>query len=99
MQPVINPLKAKLASGAPVLGIWSILNSAAISEIISWSGFDFVILDSEHGTHDIASLENCIRACDLKNTAALVRSPGLDNFFVQKCLDLGAHGVIVPQVR
>ena len=94
----INPLKEKIRQGQVVCGVWCGIPSPALIELISAAGVDFVVLDGEHAPFDIANLENCIRAAEVGGAAALVRSPGHAQGFVQKALDMGAHGVLVPQV-
>lgn len=93
-----NPLKAKLQTGQPVFGVWSILNAPAVTEIFATAGLDFQILDMEHGVYDMASLDAGVRACEGAGCAPLVRVPGLNPSAIQSCLDLGAYGVVVPQV-
>ncbi len=94
-----NFVKEKLATGAPVFGTWSIVHSPIVSEIIASAGLDFQILDMEHGTFDIGSLESSIRACESNQCSPIVRVPEVNSTTVQKCLDLGAHGMIFPQVK
>ena len=79
-------------------GIWRVIPSPAITEIIAQSGFDFQILDCEHGAYDYQTLENDIRACALHNCLPFVRVSGLNNVEVQRCLDLGAAGIVFPQL-
>lgn len=98
MSPPAHPLRAKLASGRTLAGIWSLIPSAPLVGALAASGFDFVILDCEHGGYDFAALDAAITACEDGGASPLVRSPGADAFFVQRALDLGADGVVVPQV-
>lgn len=63
------------------------------------AGLDFIILDMEHGAFDLTSLEAAIRACEGAGGVPLVRVPDLRPAIFQSVLDLGAHGVIVPQIR
>ena len=98
MSTTINPLKEKIASNEPILGLWSIIPSPPLIELFACAGFDFVILDMEHGAFGYETLDNCIRACDAAGTAAIVRPPGANLFAIQKSLDLGAHGILVPQM-
>jgi len=93
-----HPLRARLAAGEVVAGIWSVIPSAEVCGTLAAAGFDFVILDCEHGGYDFAPLEAAITACQDGGTVALVRAPGPDAFFVQRALDLGADGILVPQV-
>lgn len=96
--PKDNPLKIKLSRNEPILGIWSIIPSPALIEVFAYAGFDFVILDMEHGPYGFDSLEGCIRACEISDCSAIVRPPGADLFSIQKALDLGSRGIVIPQV-
>lgn len=93
-----NPLRTKLSNGQPILGIWTIIPSPIVVEIIGLAGFDFQILDMEHGVFDQQALDANIRACEAVNCSPLVRVPSLTPFVIQSVMDLGAHGIIVPQV-
>lgn len=93
-----NPLKHKLAQGEAVFGIWSLIPSAPLSEVMASAGLDFQILDMEHGVYDLASLDAGVRACEAAGCSPMVRVPGANPFAVQSALDLGAHGVVVPQI-
>lgn len=93
-----NILKLKLKKDQPVVGAWSIISSPIVVEILALSGFDFLILDMEHGVYDQTALDACIRACEAANCAPIVRVPGINPSAVQWALDLGAHGIVVPQV-
>lgn len=79
-------------------GIWRIIPSPVLTEIIAQSGFHFQILDCEHGAYDYATLLDDIRVCDQYHTSAFIRVSGLDKVEVQRCLDLGAHGIVFPQL-
>lgn len=91
--------KDRLASGHPQLGTWSIVAAPTLVEITGHAGLDFIILDLEHGAWDFGSLENAIRAAEGAGTVPLVRVADLTPSTFQRVLDLGAHGVVVPQVR
>lgn len=98
MNPSAHPLRRKLAEGRTLAGIWSVIPHAQVAGTLATAGFDFVILDCEHGAWDFASLEGAIAACEGGGASPLVRVPGPDAFFVQRVLDLGADGILVPQV-
>jgi len=93
-----NPLKAKLYSGQPVIGVWSIIPSPVVIELFSLGGIDFLILDMEHGIFDVGALDSCIRACEAAGATPLVRTPGMNASATQWALDLGSHGIVVPQI-
>ncbi|CAG0950067.1 4-hydroxy-2-oxoheptanedioate aldolase [Burkholderiales bacterium] len=98
MSPPAHPLRAKLAAGRTLAGIWSVIPSAPLVGTLAAAGFDFLVLDAEHGSYDFATLDAAITACEDGGASPLVRSPGADAFFIQRALDLGADGVVVPQV-
>ncbi len=85
--------------GKPIFGVWNIINEPSINEIIGLSGYDFQILDMEHGTHDISTIQNSIRACELTKCIAFVRLPIIDIGLAQKVLDSGAVGLLIPQIK
>jgi len=93
-----NPLKTKLSTETAVLGTWVIIPSPILAEIFGVAGLDFQILDMEHGVFDLQALDNSIRACESAGCSPLVRVPGVAAFTIQSVMDLGAHGVVIPQV-
>lgn len=93
-----NFVREKIAEGKSVCGIWSILPSPVLSEIIALSSFDFQILDMEHGLYDIGTLDSAIRSSELNFCSPIVRTAELNQAATQKILDLGAHGIIYPQI-
>lgn len=95
---MVHPLKTKLAAGGIVCGIWSIIPTGSMAGTLATAGFDFLILDCEHGGWDFGQIEGAIAACEAGGASPLVRAPGADAFFIQRVLDLGADGVLIPQI-
>jgi 4-hydroxy-2-oxoheptanedioate aldolase len=89
-------LKTALREGRAVFGTWLNSPSPSQAEIIGYAGFDFVMLDTEHASYDIAGTENLIRAAHAASTPALVRVAGSDSSAIGRVLDYGAEGVMVP---
>lgn len=79
-------------------GIWRIAPSPMITELLAQAGLDFQILDCEHGAYDYATLLPDILACERHGCAPWIRVSGTDRVEVQRCLDLGAHGLVFPQL-
>jgi len=71
----------------------------AVTEIMAQSGFDFVVLDCEHGPLDKLSLLNHVRAAEACGVPALARILENSKTLIQSTLDLGVQGVIVPMVN
>lgn len=96
---MINNLKTKILNKEEVIGIWSLIPSPSVVEIIMSTNLDFIILDMEHGSFDHNYIENSIRSVEVNNKCALVRIPNLNPQLFQSALDLGAQGVIVPKIE
>jgi 4-hydroxy-2-oxoheptanedioate aldolase len=77
-------------------GIFVGLPSPEVVEIVSLSGFDFLVLDSEHGPLSSAQLPNLLRAARIP---AIVRVAAFRPELIQSALDCGAAGVLVPQLQ
>lgn len=91
-------LKNRLKNGETVLGSWSIIPSAALVEIIGYSGLDFIVIDSEHGSVNIESVENLIRAAGIAGMPSIFRVPCNETNFILRALDFGACGIQIPHV-
>lgn len=91
-------LREALASRQAVYGTWVQTPSPQVVEILGWSGWDFVILDLEHGPYGPESLPHLIRAAEASGTTPLVRVPITSPHDVGKALDLGAAGIVTPGV-
>jgi 4-hydroxy-2-oxoheptanedioate aldolase len=95
---ILEKFKKKLNEGKPVYGPFMISTDPAFVEVAGYSGFDFVILDMEHGPTGFVELQNLIRAAHISNIIPIVRTSDSDEVSISKPLDLGALGVQIPQV-
>jgi 2-keto-3-deoxy-L-rhamnonate aldolase RhmA len=94
-----NAVKAKLAAGEEVYGMFCAIPAPALVEMIGCAGYDLVILDTEHSLVDPQQLENLIRAAEAVDLTPFVRVPEAEPGAVLRALDAGALGVVVPHVR
>ncbi len=97
-QPEVSSFRTRLRAGELVAGTMVTLPSPAVAEIFADAGFDWLFVDAEHGpfeTHDIALLLQVVG----DRVACIVRVTKLDEGLIKKSLDLGAAGVIIPQVN
>src|SRR5262245_36878556 len=94
-----NFLKPKLARGETTLGLWVTLESPAITEIAVTLGLDWVVIDTEHGSLDFKEVVEHLRVTRNSGTTPLVRIPETTPGIIKRVLDLGAQGIIVPQVN
>lgn len=83
----------------PRLGTWLSIGSAAIAELAALSGFDWVLLDLEHGGESEAALPNQLRALRGSRTQGIVRVGAPHADLIARVLDWGAHGIMVPHVN
>jgi len=94
-----NTLKRKLASGIPCVGTFITIPSPDVVEIAGVAGFDFVIIDLEHGLINLETMANMVRAADVHELAAIVRVPESSDDLLLSALESGAHGVEVPHIE
>lgn len=90
---------ARLRNGETVYGLLTKMPSPAIVELGGYVGFDFVVIDTEHGAAGSDVLEHHLRAADAAGIEAVVRVGGPEPIETLRALDAGASGVIVPHVN
>ncbi len=94
----MDKIREAAAAGRPSFGSWiSIADSVAV-EVLGKAGFDWVILDCQHGAVTMDDALHLLQALDLNGTPGLVRVGWNDPMQIMRALDLGAAGVIVPMV-
>lgn len=81
-----------------ILGTWSQSASPEMLEIIGYSKFDFTIIDTEHGYFGLETAENLVRAAEAARIVPIVRVMSNEPHLIMKALDIGAQGVVVPQI-
>ncbi len=95
---MINDFNQRLNRGERLFGTMITVGSAAVAEILAGVGFDWLFVDGEHAPIETAELKSILQAVQ-DRSAVLVRVPAIDQTPIKKALDLGAHGIIVPQVN
>ncbi|ABX09229.1 aldolase/citrate lyase family protein [Prochlorococcus marinus] len=81
------------------LGIWQILSSELITDIIGKSGFDLSILDLEHGLHDHQTVQKCLFAAQSNNLLTIVRVPSINYPYLNQLVDSGVDGILFPHIE
>jgi len=94
-----NELKRKLAAGDTVIGGILAVPSARLAEIVGLLGFDFIVIDMEHGPIDAGMAEDMVRAIELCGVAPVIRIAHNSPHLMLRALDIGATGVHVPEVN
>lgn len=91
-------LKQKLRSGQTTFGLWITLEAPTITEIAVRLGLDWICIDTEHGHLDFKEVVEHVRAAVRSSTATLVRVQEVEQGLIKRVLDLGADGILVPQI-
>lgn len=91
-------LRQALAAREVLYGTWVQTPSPEVVEILGWSGWDFVILDLEHGPFGAETLPHLVRAADASGISPFVRVPLTAPHDVGRALDIGAAGIVWPGV-
>ncbi|MEQ8785715.1 MAG: aldolase/citrate lyase family protein [Pirellulaceae bacterium] len=93
-----NNFRARLAGGETLLGTMITLASPATAEILAGVGFDWFFIDGEHGPLGTGEILAILQAVSHK-VACVVRVPEAAETPIKQMLDIGAHGIIAPQVN
>ena len=94
-----NLLKKKLNAGKAVFGVMITFPSPPVIEMLGHLGFDWVLIDNEHGSITMDTCENLVRAAELTDIAPIVRPVANKPEIIAPFLDRGAWGVQVPHVN
>ena len=93
-----NLLKEKLEKEQNVIGPFMKLPSPAVVEIAGLAGFDYIIIDCEHGPLNVLEAEDMVRAAHLANISAVIRVGENNPHEISRALDIGADAVQIPQI-
>ena len=98
MKNSLSKMKETLKAGGCVYGPFMKTGDPMFVEAVGLAGFDFVILDTEHGPVDIESQQNNVRAAEARNTVPIIRLKDKAENTIGRALDIGAYGIQVPQI-
>ncbi|MEJ1937206.1 aldolase/citrate lyase family protein, partial [Nostoc sp. NIES-2111] len=96
---MVNVLKQRLDRGENLFGCWIETGSPVIVEILGLQGFDFLVLDLEHGQGDLKDLVDMLRAAKSVGCPCIVRVPWNDPVMLKRVLDSGVDSVMIPCVE
>lgn len=94
-----NQFKSALRAGKFQLGLWVALGSAYAAEIAAGSGYDWLLIDGEHGPNDLPLIGAQIGALRGTPSHAIVRPPMGEAWFLKQLLDIGAQTFLIPMVE
>jgi len=92
-------LKNKLKNNELTIGSWIMMGHPMSVEVMALAGFDWLVIDIEHTSIGIETVENLIRTIQSKNMKALVRVSKNEEVIIKRVLDMGADGIVVPMVN
>jgi 4-hydroxy-2-oxoheptanedioate aldolase len=94
-----NKFRRALAEERPQLGLWCSLASAYAAEIVAGSGFDWLLLDTEHSPSDVLTVLTQLQATAAYDVAVVVRPASNDVVLIKRFLDIGAQTLLIPYVQ
>ncbi len=98
MQIPINQFKSALRAGRDQIGLWLGLGETFSAEICAGAGFDWLLIDAEHGPNDLRSVLAQLQALAPYPTQAVVRPPQGDHVLIKQLLETGVQTLLIPMV-
>jgi 2-keto-3-deoxy-L-rhamnonate aldolase RhmA len=95
----MTDIRSRVLGGETLLGAFCDLASPLSAELAGTAGYDWLILDLEHGASTEADLLGLLHAVETTPAAPLVRPQSAERLRIGRALDLGAHGVMLPQLQ
>lgn len=99
MEFPINSFKIDLAQDKLQIGLWSNLCSPIVAEVISDSGFDWIVIDAEHSPNELPVILAQIQAMQGGAANPVIRPPWNDAVLIKRLLDIGVQTLLVPFVQ
>jgi 4-hydroxy-2-oxoheptanedioate aldolase len=93
-----NQLRELIDEKPSALGTFITLVDPVAVELAGLAGFEFVVIECEHAGLSLETVQNHLRAARARGLGTLVRVPAGDHGFIQRVLDIGADGVLVPHI-
>ena len=94
-----NQFKAAMAAGRTQIGLWCSLCNPIAAEIVSDSGYDWLLLDTEHSPNEVPDIFAQLQASQGAKSHAIVRPAWNDPVLIKRYLDIGAQTVLLPYVQ
>jgi len=94
----MSQLKQRLNQGEALIGTFLSLGNSLTTEIIAQSGFDWLLIDLEHGVGSEEDVLHQLQAIEHTKVPAIIRVEGFQRQRIHKVLDMGAHGIMCPRI-
>jgi len=95
----MSDFRARILAGETLIGVFSDLASPLAVELVGQAGFDWTVLDLEHGAATEADLLALLYAAGSTSMATVVRPASAERLRIGRALDLGAVGIMLPQLQ
>jgi 4-hydroxy-2-oxoheptanedioate aldolase len=99
MQLPVNKFKQALGQGKQQIGLWCTLTSPYAAEVVAGSGFDWLLLDTEHSPVDIEGVLGQLQAVSAYDVTPIVRPASNDPVLIKRLLDIGVQSLLIPYVQ
>jgi 4-hydroxy-2-oxoheptanedioate aldolase len=99
MQMQLNGFKRALSEGQQMIGLWIGLGDDNVAELCAHAGFDWLLIDGEHGPNDLRSILSQMRAIQGSPSAIVVRLPSDDQVMIKQHLDIGVQSLLIPMIE
>jgi len=94
-----NAFKHAIAAGQLQIGLWCSLCSNITVEIVAHSGYDWLLLDTEHSPNELPDVLSQLQAAQAGTASAIVRPAWNDIVLIKRYLDIGAQSLLIPFVQ
>jgi len=95
----VNQFKRAIKAGRSQIGLWCSLASNVSIEIVAGSGFDWLLLDTEHSPNEIPMVYGQLQAVMENTVHPIVRPPWNDMVVIKRYLDAGVQTLLIPMVQ
>src|SRR4026209_1369363 len=94
-----NTFKHAIAKGQLPIGLWCSLCSPVATEVVSHSGYDWLLLDTEHSPNDVPDVLSLLQSAQSGTASCIVRPAWNDMVLIKRYLDIGAQTLLLPFVQ
>jgi 4-hydroxy-2-oxoheptanedioate aldolase len=99
MELRLNRFKRALRDGRRQIGLWTQLCSGTVAEILADSGYDWLVIDTEHAPNELPNVVEQLRALEGTRVSPIVRPAWNDPVLFKRLLDVGVQTLVVPYVQ
>ncbi|MDF2995927.1 MAG: 2-dehydro-3-deoxyglucarate aldolase [Xanthobacteraceae bacterium] len=98
MELPVNAFKRGIYAGEQQIGLWCSLASHLTVEILAGSGYDWLLIDTEHSPNELPMVFSQLQACMENSVQPIVRPPVNDQVIIKRYLDAGVQSFLIPMV-